>query len=1194
MRTSFAGLGFALWCAACGTTLSEMAQRIAEYHELIRAGDPRGHEGLALAIARGDAPGSLGEMGAHLNQAGDRPLALALGARVAEAQGRLADGLAGWLRAAASEAAPARLRAWTLVRAWRLVDTAPIDPATLTSLGALARRADQIGLLAAEVLEQAALRAQARGPLEEARRRLGGVGRYEVLGRVHPLPVVGLAEARVPAPEAPALLAVETPDGSLGLPEEGPGVIAARVTVPQGPASEVEVWTGAALRAISGEAELARHEALRRVLPKRVRFRAPPGAAVTLLIASRDPAPELRVMARPVTQPDPPGDLPEPLEAWVALDLALHVGDAALAQRALRALGDATGALLLLDRATALAADPTRPASVTAREERQALEAALARDPTLAETRARLSLALLTAGDLASAHALARGGSLGAHQGAVDTALARERSEDAAQRDASVRWREAVPSSCGAAQAWLDAHWDEARARGPDLERMPWCFEVWARTLNLALEGWRLAEAGSVLRDLETRARPGRERARLELTRGRLALSRGDLQAALAASDQAYASGVMRLPALELRLAAETLAGNGASEGQALAILRALPEASPRGRRRALDPGRDLGLPLADGLSIAKEASRGDPSSGESVQVLLEDLHTQVFADGGMVHRVHRILRLLDDTAVEAQGEIPLPDEAEIILARSWVPKPTDPGEFEPVEPEDILDKASLSLAGLEPGSVVEAAWFWYEEPDPLWAPGWHTPSVFLDSELGPTRRAVYRVRVPDGALPVVDPRGSPEMRVSPDGTLWSFELRGAPRYSPEPLDPRPEDRRARVILTEGASYEHFRAVLRDRLLERIRSTPEIEATADRALQAAGADPDSRLRALVELVLDEVQSGDQATLERPASFTVASKSGERSTLLVALCAAEPSLRCDLALARPRHLGDPTGAPAPHELGEFHYPLVRVEVPGRPARWIDTSNPFMPVGYLPPPVQGVRALNLGDGPLWLTTPEPHDQDGTHRIQVELQVGADGAFRARGTEVLTGAYAMGWRFVLAKRLEEERRQGLETLIRRTFPGAEVERVSLEGLTGRETPLRISWEARGSLQRDGEGGFALALGLSPEGLGRDTVRVGERKTPLFVTQHAKVDMVVRAVLPAGARWREPPAPVDVEDPLLSFARRALVDGPTLVLTKHHELRMGEVQPARYAAWRVAATAVDRAEVLHLRVELPGAVPP
>src|SRR5690606_3581848 len=123
--------------------------------------------------------------------------------------------------------------------------------------------------------------------------------------------------------------------------------------------------------------------------------------------------------------------------------------------------------------------------------------------------------------------------------------------------------------------------------------------------------------------------------------------------------------------------------------------------------------------------------------------------------DGGLVHREHRLVRLIDPHAVEAFGEVAAPDGAEILLARTW--RPIGGGGFQPIEPEDFVEKTTISFPALMPGAVVEMAWFWLEPAgqramagaDRHGAPWFETDAFELESPHGPTRHARFVLVAP-------------------------------------------------------------------------------------------------------------------------------------------------------------------------------------------------------------------------------------------------------------------------------------------------------------------------------------------------------------------------------------------------------------------------------------------------------------
>lgn len=1202
--------------AACGgAAVLSPAERGRALALRVEAGDARAGLDLALTVARSGeqaADLAIATRGAALAAEQGLPGAAALHARLLEARGQLKAASARWMDLLAREGEDDWARIWAGQRLLRLVDRVPIDAAAIPRLRALLGGEGRPALMAAELLEAWGLRLRDDALLEEARERLGVVRSYQRTSLISRLPAHGLSQsAPLVAPGAgPEVLlavglstAIATPDGTIAFSEDGPGVFVARLTPPAlvGPL-ELELISDAAVRVFADGRELPGRDGLRALSPQRVVVALPAEGvrSIELHVGDRQAAPRLRAFLRPLTKrAGVTRPAPAELLALAALEDALFRLDAAALNQA---RDHVAWPLAAPELVRALEADETLPQAVAASLGRRLLEDALEVLPGAAQARAWLVRVLLSGGESARAGAVLRAGEIGELGQALALELAHDQGEQRSAMELAQARAAELPHSCAAVGALLDTGWE--RLRFGDIPGTPGCTDLLQRLTGLLIEGWRLDEARTVAQSLLERSAPGAERVRTLLLLGRIAHARADYATAIAHARAALREGSQREAALEQLLRAHRLAGDSEGAREALAWLGRAPHISALGRRRVLDPGRDLGLPLSDGHQLALDTLAGEDeggaeegAKGATAHTLLDEHHVSALPDGTLVHRRHQVKQLLDEGAVEELGEIPIPDSAEVLIARTW--KPTGDGRMQPIEPEEMVEKSTISLAALEKGAVAEVAWFWIEPPESRIAPNWLAGPFFFESERARVKRARLILRTPKGAPVRVDGAGgigAPEVREQGGSTVRVWTISERPRRLPEPLDPRPDLRLASVRLSSDFDLDDMRALYREALGRALMVTPSIEKAA-REISAKAKTPVERLAAMHAYVLDQIQDGDETLFGSIASFSLASRAGERSVLLTALGRAL-DLPCDIALVRPKN----RGSHGVRELrvvdpDDFVYPVVRVVGlgPGGGDLWIDTATRFVPFGYLPPLVQRTEALNLGqDGPTLLETPDLEEAQGERRVVMEVDVDASGRYVATGREELTGLFAMGWRHVLAAMEPAVRERVLSGVVAQSLLGVVVEETGLDGLEGRDAPLRLRWRATGEL--GGEGNKrALTLGLSPEGLGRSTVVLAQRRTPLFIERAGNLQLEVRVRLPEGASFAQPPEPAAVEHPLMALRREVQLGESTLTITKRFLLRLGTVTPEGYEAWARAARLVDRADVVHLPVTLPtgGAAP-
>lgn len=1143
----------------------------------------------------------------------DRPSLseLAMRARLAQALGQDVAAAEDWLTLATRSRAPWQ-RAWAALALRELAERVPVSATWLTRVGAAPELA--------ELAETLALKLQDGGALATARATLGTAFHWRRSGRLLRYP------GRTSSPPLGAgrfgerEVALESQAGFIASPEEGPGLYAFELALPPG-AHVIEVDSECAIRAFVGQDVAIRHEALEALLPERVAFpiTLAPGEPLQIHLVSRTSVARARVFVRSPEAASfaltPSSPVPQgPLFELAAFELALAARDIGGAAHHAAAM-PAGGLFARLAQARLAVMDPSRAPERARTAAKATLAAALRLEPSFVEARALLATLHAEDQELDDAIRTLPGTDAGHKpdrpppaagllaEAAVLTFSQSDPPRAALLAEARMR---ALPQSCRARADWLDTGWERLRLR-PDemlarfdeaLAPLPGpCLDARLRAIELTRETFHLDAAERLVAPLLARSGaagldPGPDRARGEILAAQNALARGAWQPAAEHARQALAQGGVDAFARELLGRAERLLGG---------------PPMPR-----IDPVADLGLPLRDARAIIAESLRkGAPAIEDGRDVLLDDRFVRVNADGSLRIRVHRIVRVNDVAAVESVGELPIPDDAEILFVRTWKQDP----RLRSIEPEDILEKATVSLPNLAPGDFAEWAYFYPLAASPRLTPGWRAPAYAFDSDDGPVGFARFTLATAPGARPpvfIVDPRLRPPER--PDATTWVFTAIDLPRVFGEPGDPLPEQRRMTLFVSSGIERLPFADALAAEIAFSTRATPIL--TAMLASATAGLPDDARPEAILQALYDTVQR----TIDEPdeaspfgaeASWVADRRRGSRALLLTALCR-QAGLGCELVLARPLWEGPEPQYADPDGLT---YPLVRWAPIEQPARWLDPVSRWMPYGLLPPALEGVFGLSLGAAanpatvaPGWLKEPSlvatprslaPNPETGPaadpehwgeRRVAMTLALDPAGAtFLATGHERLDGVFGSSWRVALVRLSPEARERILGAIVQQALPQATVEAVTLEHLEDVHEPLVWSWRARAATtpaEGPERGARAIPLALFPEGLTHDTVLLPTRTTPLLVNRAARMTLSVTFTVPPGWVFLRAPSDQDLRYDLGRFERRSRYEdlGRKVVVDKRFLLRPGILEPARYPAWSDAAVAIDRFDVIQV----------
>jgi hypothetical protein len=1199
---------------------------------------------------------------------------MALKARLDEALGRPADAVRRWLIAGRSPTIrPWALT--RLAGLLDLVDVAELTSPATSAARASSNAAYALTTLLSWLPDSAPLVADLAYRLGDsgALARAAIDIRYRVSRRLLPWPgpmesapgLVGDAmTAALPPPGAgPTGPATPTShwrtasDGRLYSGDQGPGLYAFELDLPPGrhrfaltTEAEVHAFATAATAPTTSPASgqsrprrLLEYRALSRFLPTtfELDFTLEPSERLELHVAERASPATVRLVPTALAHPNPTLTDSLPPEALLAAtDLAIVRGDvtqlADLEAEITRRL-DATSAtrkdralhpLWLIVLSDLVTADRSRP-NERARPLAQTLLArALTLSPRLPE--AVLAQATLMLDD-APGDALEL--TTGLLAGATDpNAFAAARiveiqalATSGERRDAhalATALHRALPHSCRIHDLWLETGWEDLRFRPEalsdqrftrlaDLTPVPGpCLDARLRHIELARETFSLDLAERLVAPLlpgsdppqphvspispispvsPVSLSPGPHRARAHSTRSRLALARGHWQVAAEHAHLARQNGENAAVADELTDRARRLAS---------------------GAHRATAPTT---FPLADARPILARLSKKrmrppNPIFEGGTTTLYREQRVDVHPDGSLTVRVHMLVRPLDTKAVETVGELPIPDDAEVHLARTW--KLGGPTPI-PLEPEDILEKTTISLPALAVGDVAEWAFSHTLEPDPRIAPDWALPPVVLDSEDGPVEHARFLLTTSPGAAPptfaLTPPsatRLGPPSRptpptasrsATPPSPAWLFETRTIPQVFLEPFDPNPLARRLALHVHSPLTTDRLRAAQQADLMQATRPSPAVTALVDEALTTLGeATAKDQLRALYDHIRRQVEEPTEADVLGPASsnasFIAHRRRGARALLLLSGCQVL-GLQCELALARPLFEGE---APPHFDLQSHAYPLV---VHPQSGTWLDPSGRFNLWDEVPPALHGVSAVVLpldatrSAGARMTTTPPlTLDRLGQRKARIDIVLSSANTFTASGSESLDGAFAASWRTVLAPLSPENRQRILSSVVQQALPGSTLTDLTLDELD-HDKPLTWRWAATGTTQAAGGKARSLGIALFPESLARATVALSQRDTPLLVNLAVSLDLSVRVTAPPGFGFPSVPRDIDLEYGPMRLSRRSGFEDSGRIATLHKTFVLfpAILPPTEYTQWSDAAQAVDRADLVQL-VFAPG----
>ena len=905
----------------------------------------------------------------------------------------------------------------------------------------------------------------------------------------------------------------------------------------------------------------------------------PPGTATPVIRPAPLPAPRQGVRELVAALEREVG--PEAAR-WVAAREALE-GDRETAKALLEealALAPASNALLAL-RGELRHDDATLSERVARGRAETDLDRALAGDPGDAATRLQRTELAVTGERLDDAAALLDGLS----------------EEDAARPPALVA-RARVARARGLAER-AERLADEARRTGGDCAALE-------LLLGLAVRRDALARQDDYVAAL-ARCPGGAERVVDHRRR------RGDLAGALAAAEEAVRAAPARL---EARLARAALRAGSGRPLEAAADLEQLARLWPRDarvpkrcaeyleaggdaagaraeRERALLlDGGDLALRRAlaleqgkepldeldeDGLRAVAAYRAARPRHATSSVTVLDFGAVEAHPGGAYTERVHTVVEARDQRAVDHVGEVSVPPGAELLVARTIK---RDGRMLAPEEP--LGDKRTLSLPGLEPGDFAEWAWIRTVPSRGAGVPGFSADPFYFRGDT-PLWRSVYVARAPAALGMEADAHHLPAQtpRVQGSEAVLRIERHDVAPALPEPEAAADAEHLPFVQVGAGAGQQALAAAMGDALLESFRPSREVVALAGEIAAAVPADerggealPRAAYRRVNELVL-----GQGGSFGEPASAILSRGRGNRTVLLKSVLDA---LGVKARVALLREFGRD---PAPYRFPRpdlYGYAVIRVEHGGR-IHWLDPTTRGTPFGALPGAVRGAEGLLLpgpGEQVATVRAPDGEPEADRRATRLAIAVEADGSAVVEGSEEYRGVEAAALRASIERIDAQGRREAVEQALARSFRGAALTRLDLDGEGSVEGPLVLRWRARVARWARLEQGRAVVdAPLFPARLAARYVQRATRESPLLVGSEERAELQLVVTLPPG--WSAAPAAAtEVRGRFGEYQRRERAEPGRLVREDSYQLRRGRVPAGDYPAFGSFAAAIDAAQ--------------
>lgn len=655
----------------------------------------------------------------------------------------------------------------------------------------------------------------------------------------------------------------------------------------------------------------------------------------------------------------------------------------------------------------------------------------------------------------------------------------------------------------------------------------------------------------------------------------------------------------------------------------------------------ALGEADPLDAVRLDGKQVIREFVRSGHTrfEGEAAVLVLDRTVVRVLPNGSRLALTHNIIRVLTKDGLAKFGEVNIPEGADVLTLR------TVKADGQTTrEPEEIPDKDTVSAPDLEVGDYVEFEYVDRDPPQAAFPGGFLAERFYFASADAPLDRSEYLLMVPADMPLQIDTRGPliaagaagadgkagsrdvprPTVRRVGDEQHYFWERHRVARLQPEPPwdQGQLDDWMPSVRVGSGLTFERYVNFLRERRFRTLRLTRELRALASKVAgpPPSGVEPAESL-ALRALRLDEwvrknIRQG--GSLDEPASSVLLRREGRRDTLLLALLHAA-GIPAEVWLVRPRSAPDLSG-PLPDLLA--YGELLLAVAPGRgegggPLFFLDPMYRHLPGGYVRPLLRSARAVRLveewgrdrelppvqraefvevklpaeGGAPaIFASAQDPTLRaraaalTDSRRLDMRVQLSADGGGEVTVRERLTGWPALEWREQVENLSEDKLRQQLEQrALGFYFPGASLLDLKYGPMDDDGAALTVEYRfSAPQLARrrtEGEQRELVLPAPYPLLLSRNYISVPTRQTPLLLHYVLPTTLEAEVALPEGAKVQAVARPIELTG-FGRFVQRAAVEGKVLRLHSETTVPLLRVLPERYPAFVEFAARLDAAE--------------
>lgn len=578
------------------------------------------------------------------------------------------------------------------------------------------------------------------------------------------------------------------------------------------------------------------------------------------------------------------------------------------------------------------------------------------------------------------------------------------------------------------------------------------------------------------------------------------------------------------------------------------------------------DKHLDLARVLAEDTTKSPDAS---PSS-----LLLDQMFTRVQKDGSSLERYHGIIKINDKEGVDRESEQSLPGQV-ILMLRTVKPD----GRI--LEPEQIPDKDTISMPGVEAGDIIEYEYLTLKQPSGVKPNAYVTTQVYLFQDIEkPFHRTQWYLEWPDSIPMQFHEQNLPDpgRKGSSNGINWrDWDFRDMPRVAPEPDTPNKTLFIPLVEAVGGVDWKDLGRFLKEGITGSCQVTPEVEKRYRDAVGDAKT-PEEKLDKIVRYLLQEVDSTGSGGWLDPTQ-TLLTRQGSRLPVAAAfLTLAKIPFRILTAEAVP----DRVYRENLPRLGQFAIPVLKVELPSG-TRYLTLASPYRDPYTLAWYLQGARATDLTSSEPWKESEIPADfGPWTKALEEETrELTPDGNLRVVHHQTLDPEASESLRGALRRMDKDQWRQAVQMALSKQHGNLDLEDFSVGNMDDPFKPLR--WDYTILIQ-----GYALSEGgqltvpdpLPSLHLGQVFASLRDRKLPLTTGAPIFANQKFVFRLPAGAKADYPMPALDLKTAFGSYHLKTSGSGSEILVERSVRVPYQIVWPSKYGEFSSFMKRIDEAE--------------